>query len=63
MNDVVVVTGVRGLGLACARRLGVGKQLLLADNNPETLAAPRRNSRTMATRCCPPWSTSPTQIP
>lgn len=38
MNDVVVVTGVRGLGLACARRLGVGKQLLLADNNPETLA-------------------------
>jgi len=38
MNDVVVVTGVRGLGLACARRLGVGKQLVLADNNPEILA-------------------------
>ena len=37
MNDVVVVTGVRGLGLACARRLGVGKQLLLADNNPDVL--------------------------
>ena len=39
MNDnVVVITGVRGLGLACARRLGVGKQLVLADNNPEVLA-------------------------
>lgn len=38
MNDVVVVTGVRGLGLACARRLGVGKRLVLADNNPEVLA-------------------------
>ena len=36
-KDVVVVTGVRGLGLACARRLGVGKQLVLADNNPEIL--------------------------
>jgi len=39
MNDnVIVITGVRGLGLACARRLGVGKQLVLADNNPEVLA-------------------------
>jgi len=38
MDDVVVVTGIRGLGLACARRLGVGKQLVLADNNPEILA-------------------------
>jgi len=38
MDDVVVVTGIRRLGLACARRLGVGKQLVLADNNPEILA-------------------------
>jgi len=43
MNDnVVVVTGVRGLGLACARRLGVGKQLVLADNNPEVLSETAR---------------------
>jgi NAD(P)-dependent dehydrogenase (short-subunit alcohol dehydrogenase family) len=31
MTDVVVVTGVGGMGVACARRLGAGVQLVLAD--------------------------------
>jgi NAD(P)-dependent dehydrogenase (short-subunit alcohol dehydrogenase family) len=31
MTDVVVVTGVGGMGVACARRLGVGSHLVLAD--------------------------------
>jgi len=31
MTDVVVVTGVGGMGVACARRLGAGAHLVLAD--------------------------------
>jgi NAD(P)-dependent dehydrogenase (short-subunit alcohol dehydrogenase family) len=31
MVDVVVVTGVGGMGVACARRLGAGRHLVLAD--------------------------------
>lgn len=31
MVDVVVVTGVGGMGVACARRLGAGAHLVLAD--------------------------------
>ncbi len=31
MTDVAVVTGVGGMGVACARRLGGGRQLVLAD--------------------------------
>jgi len=37
MQDTIVITGVGGMGLACARRLGSGRQLLLADFNTETL--------------------------
>lgn len=36
-DDVVVVIGIRGFGLSCARRLGVGKRLLIADNNADVL--------------------------
>lgn len=38
-KDVLVVIGVGGMGLAIARRLGGGKQLLLADFNQATLEA------------------------
>ena len=31
MSGVVVVTGAGGIGLACARRLGAGRRLVLAD--------------------------------
>ena len=37
MLDTVVITGVGGMGLACARRLGSGRRLLLADFNTEQL--------------------------
>lgn len=39
LAEVIVILGVRGFGLPCARRMGKGRQLLLGDNNPETLAA------------------------
>ncbi len=40
MTSVAVVTGgASGIGLACARRLGPGHHLVLADINPETLSA------------------------
>ena len=29
--DVIAITGIGGMGIACARRLGAGNQLLLAD--------------------------------
>lgn len=35
--DVVAITGVGGMGIACARRLGSGNQLLLADVNAQSL--------------------------
>ncbi len=38
MAEVVVVTGIGGMGLACARRLGPGRQLVIADFNGEKLA-------------------------
>jgi len=38
MAEVVVVVGVRGFGLACARRLGVGRDLLIADVDAGVLA-------------------------
>lgn len=31
MNDVVVITGMGGMGVAAARRLGTGRRLILAD--------------------------------
>jgi NAD(P)-dependent dehydrogenase (short-subunit alcohol dehydrogenase family) len=38
-HEVVVVTGTGGMGTAVARRLGGGKQLVLADVSPDALAA------------------------
>jgi NAD(P)-dependent dehydrogenase (short-subunit alcohol dehydrogenase family) len=37
MADVVVVTGVGGMGVACARRLGAGSHLVLADFDEDKL--------------------------
>lgn len=37
--EVVVVTGIGGMGLACARRLGSGRRLVLADHDAARLAA------------------------
>jgi NAD(P)-dependent dehydrogenase (short-subunit alcohol dehydrogenase family) len=39
MTDVVVVTGVGGMGVACARRLGGSAHLVLADFDEAKLAA------------------------
>ncbi len=39
MAEVIAILGARGFGLPCARRMGKGRQLVLGDNNPETLAA------------------------
>lgn len=39
MRDVVVVVGVGGMGMACARRLGPGRQLVIADHDAARLAA------------------------
>jgi NAD(P)-dependent dehydrogenase (short-subunit alcohol dehydrogenase family) len=39
MTDVVVVTGVGGMGVACARRLGNGVHLVLADFDDAKLRA------------------------
>lgn len=38
-KQVTVITGVGGMGLAIARRIGSGRQLLLADFNETTLTA------------------------
>src|SRR5436190_21133097 len=38
MAEVVVVTGIGGMGMACARRLGPGRHLVLADFNADKLA-------------------------
>ena len=37
MHEVVVIIGVRGFGLPCARRLGCGRHLLIGDINPQVL--------------------------
>ena len=37
MSQVVVVTGVGGMGIACARRLGPGHELVVADFDEEKL--------------------------
>lgn len=37
-RDVVVVTGMGGMGVAIARRLGAGRQLVLADRDADRLA-------------------------
>jgi NAD(P)-dependent dehydrogenase (short-subunit alcohol dehydrogenase family) len=39
MDDVVVVTGVGGMGVACARRLGAGVHLVLVDFDHAKLRA------------------------
>ena len=39
MSEVVVVTGIGGMGMACARRLGAGRHLLVADANEGKLIA------------------------
>jgi NAD(P)-dependent dehydrogenase (short-subunit alcohol dehydrogenase family) len=36
---LLIVTGAGGIGVACARRLGSGSQLVLAEANPDRLAA------------------------
>lgn len=38
-QDVVVVIGAGGIGLAIARRQGMGKRVLLADFNDEVLTS------------------------
>ncbi len=38
-RDVVVIVGAGGIGLAIARRQGIGRTVLLADVNPATLSA------------------------
>ncbi|MEV0184621.1 SDR family oxidoreductase [Streptomyces sp. NPDC050625] len=38
-RDVLVIIGAGGMGLACARRSGGGKTILLADFHPATLSA------------------------
>lgn len=44
-NDVVVVIGAGGIGLAIARRQGFGKTVLLADFNEQTLQAAAEDLR------------------
>jgi NAD(P)-dependent dehydrogenase (short-subunit alcohol dehydrogenase family) len=39
MSDVVVVTGIGGMGVVAARRLGNGRKLVIADFDPAKLAA------------------------
>jgi NAD(P)-dependent dehydrogenase (short-subunit alcohol dehydrogenase family) len=39
VKDVVVVLGVGGMGMACARRLGPGRTLVVADHDTERLAS------------------------
>ena len=39
MSEVVVVTGIGGMGVACARRVGMGRRLVIADFNEEKLGA------------------------
>jgi NAD(P)-dependent dehydrogenase (short-subunit alcohol dehydrogenase family) len=38
VREVVVVVGVGGMGMACARRLGSGRQLVIADHDATRLA-------------------------
>ncbi len=38
MTEVVVVTGIGGMGIACARRLGPGRSLVIADFDDDKLA-------------------------
>jgi NAD(P)-dependent dehydrogenase (short-subunit alcohol dehydrogenase family) len=38
MSEVVVVTGIGGMGVACARRLGAGRVLVIADFDGDKLA-------------------------
>lgn len=38
MTEVVVVTGIGGMGVACARRLGAGRMLVIADFDGDKLA-------------------------
>ena len=44
-NDVVVVIGSGGIGLAIAKRQGVGRTVLLADFNEEVLNAAAQSMR------------------
>jgi NAD(P)-dependent dehydrogenase (short-subunit alcohol dehydrogenase family) len=37
-RDTVVVVGTGGMGMACARRLGPGRKLVIADHDPALLA-------------------------
>ena len=39
MKEVVVVIGPGQIGLAIARRVGIGKHLMLADKNPDNARA------------------------
>ena len=42
MNDVVAIIGIGGFGMPCARRLGMGRHLLIGDVNEEVLAECRQ---------------------
>lgn len=44
-KDVIVVIGAGGIGVAIARRQGVGKTVLLADHNEQTLQAAAQQLR------------------
>ncbi len=55
MNDVVVVIGSGGIGMAITRRQEAGKAVLIADHSETTLGAaakprPNRASRRLAAR-------------
>jgi NAD(P)-dependent dehydrogenase (short-subunit alcohol dehydrogenase family) len=41
MDEVVVVTGIGGMGAACARRLGPGRELVIVDIDPDRLEQER----------------------
>jgi NAD(P)-dependent dehydrogenase (short-subunit alcohol dehydrogenase family) len=41
MSEVVVVTGIGGMGIACARRLGAGRELVVADFDEKKLERER----------------------
>ena len=45
MSEVVVVTGIGGMGVACARRVGMGRRLVIADFNEEKLGAEADTAR------------------
>ena len=39
MKDVMILTGAGQIGMAIARRMGFGKQIIVGDKNPENAKA------------------------